>query len=553
MLRALQIENYALIRSLRMAFDRGLTVITGETGAGKSILMGALSLILGSRAETEVLRDKTRKCIVEGLFDIEGLDLRNFFEQNDLDYQPLTTLRREINESGKSRAFINDTPVTLVILRTLAGKLIDIHSQLQNLLPRDSSFRLRVIDQYAQNGDLRIRYRQNLSQLRQLEQQHADLKQKCTEDALRQEFLQYTVEELDKAQLQPGEQELTEQQIRLLSHAEEIKSHLYAAAQQLSEQEEGNVLQQLKAVQAECESLRDLGPDFEEIRHRLHEAAVELKDIAYEIARKEDEVEVNPQELDRLNERIDLIYTLQHKYQVDNIPELLALADRLRQELSQQSNDKEQLQELEKACHAARKETLALAQQLSKSRQQVIAKLQKEIEHHLRELGMPDSRMEIVLEPVDEMQESGMDRATFLFTANPGMEPADLGKVASGGEMSRIMLALKSVITDSTVLPTVIFDEIDTGISGETAHKVGVAMQALSQRHQVVAITHLPQIAARGNRHLLVFKENREGEAVTDLRPLEGEERVEAIATMFGGAGTTEAARATARELLKKQ
>ena len=553
MLRALQIENYALIRSLRMAFDRGLTVITGETGAGKSILMGALSLILGSRAETEVLHDKTRKCIVEGLFDIDNLLLQNFFEQNDLDYQPLTTLRREINESGKSRAFINDTPVTLAVLRTLAGKLIDIHSQHQNLLPRDSAFRLRVIDQYAQNDDLRIRYRQELSQLQQLEQQYAELKQKCTEDALRQEFLQYTVAELDKAQLQSDEQEQTEQQIRLLSHAEEIKSHLFAAAQQLSEQEEGNVLQQLKAVQAECESLRDLGPDFEEIRNRLHEAAVELTDIAYEIARKESEVEINPQELDRLNERIDLIYTLQHKYQVDSVPELLALSDRLRQELSQQSNDKEQLQELEKACHAARKETLALAQQLSKSRQQVIARLQKEIEHHLRELGMPDSRMEIVLEPGDEMQESGMDRATFLFTANPGMEPADLGKVASGGEMSRIMLALKSVITDSTVLPTVIFDEIDTGISGETAHKVGASMQALSQRHQVIAITHLPQIAARGNRHLLVFKENRGGEAVTDLRPLEGEERVEAIAAMFGGADTTEAARATARELLKKQ
>ena len=553
MLRALQIENYALIRSLRMAFDRGLTVITGETGAGKSILMGALSLILGSRAETEVLHDKTRKCIVEGLFDIDNLLLQNFFEQNDLDYQPLTTLRREINENGKSRAFINDTPVTLAVLRTLAGKLIDIHSQHQNLLPRDSAFRLRVIDQYAQNDDLRIRYRQELSQLRQLEQQHAELKQKCTEDALRQEFLQYTVAELDKAQLQSDEQEQTEQQIRLLSHAEEIKSHLFAAAQQLSEQEEGNVLQQLKAVQAECESLRDLGPDFEEIRNRLHEAAVELTDIAYEIARKESEVEINPQELDRLNERIDLIYTLQHKYQVDSVPELLALSDRLRQELSQQSNDKEQLQELEEACHTARQETLALAKQLSESRQSVIARLQKEIEHHLRELGMPDSRMEIVLEPMDEMQESGMDRATFLFTANPGMEPADLGKVASGGEMSRIMLALKSVITDSTVLPTVIFDEIDTGISGETAHKVGASMQALSQRHQVIAITHLPQIAARGNRHLLVFKENRGGEAVTDLRPLEGEERVEAIAAMFGGADTTEAARATARELLKKQ
>jgi DNA repair protein RecN len=553
MLRALQIENYALIRSLEMAFNQGLTVITGETGAGKSILMGALSLILGTRAETDVLHDKTRKCIVEGLFDIEGLPLQDFFKQNDLDYQPATTLRREINEHGKSRAFINDTPVTLATLRALASTLIDIHSQHQNLMLRDSTFRLRILDQYACNGELQDQYRQKLSKLRQLEREYQELKQQCADAALRQEFLQFTVDELDKAQLQPDEQEHTEQMIRVLSHAEEIKGHLYAAAQQLSEQEDGTVLQKLKSVQSECDALRDMGPDFETIRKRLEEVFVELTDISYEIARKESDVTIDPQELERLNERIDLIYTLQHKYQVDSVPALLELSERLRHELSQQDDNREQLETLGAACEKLRKETLASARQLTQSRQKVIQPLCKEIECNLRELGMPDSRMEIVLETLDEMQDSGMDRADMLFTANRGVAPADLSKVASGGEMSRIMLAIKSVITDSALLPTVIFDEIDTGISGESAHKVGAMMQQLSHRHQVIAITHLPQIAARGDQHYLVYKENREGTTVTDLRHLEGEERVDAVATMLGGAHITEAARNTARELLEKK
>lgn len=553
MLRALQIENYALIRSLEMAFNQGLTVITGETGAGKSILMGALSLILGTRAETDVLHDKTRKCIVEGLFDIEGLPLQDFFKQNDLDYQPATTLRREINEHGKSRAFINDTPVTLATLRALASTLIDIHSQHQNLMLRDSTFRLRILDQYACNGELQDQYRQKLSKLRQLEREYQELKQQCADAALRQEFLQFTVDELDKAQLQPDEQEHTEQMIRVLSHAEEIKGHLYAAAQQLSEQEDGTVLQKLKSVQSECDALRDMGPDFETIRKRLEEVFVELTDISYEIARKESDVTIDPQELEHLNERIDLIYTLQHKYQVDSVPALLELSERLRHELSQQDDNREQLKTLGAACEKLRKETLASARQLTQSRQKVIQPLRKEIECNLRELGMPDSRLEIVLETLDEMQDSGMDRAEILFSANQGVAPADLSKVASGGEMSRIMLAIKSVITDSALLPTVIFDEIDTGISGESAHKVGAMMQQLSHRHQVIAITHLPQIAARGDQHYLVYKENREGTTVTDLRHLEGEERVDAVATMLGGAHITEAARNTARELLEKK
>lgn len=550
MLRALQIENYALIRSLEIAFDKGFTVITGETGAGKSILMGALSLILGSRAETDVLHDKTRKCIVEGLFDIEGLPLQDFFEENDLDYQPLTTLRREINEHGKSRAFINDTPVNLTTLRALASSLIDIHSQHQNLLLLDSSFRLGVLDQYADNAPLRANYHTALTHYLQVEQQRQQLKNECAEAALRQEYLQYTLDELDKAQLQPGEQEQTEQSIRLLSHAEEIKTHLYAATQQLSEREQGNVLQELKAIQSECQSLRNLGPDIDDLLRRLDEAIVELGDISYEISRKESEVEVNPAELERLNERIDLIYTLQHKYQVDSVSGLLDLAERLRQELTQQTDNEERLHELERECTQAEKAARDLAGQLSKSRQKAIPAFRKELEQRLSQLGMPDSRIDIHLDQDTEMHPSGIDKIGILFSANKGVAPADLSKVASGGEMSRIMLALKSIITDSTLLPTVIFDEIDTGISGETANKVATVMHALALRHQVIAITHLPQIAARGDQHYLVFKENRGGQAVTDLQLLEGDRRVEALAGMLGGDHITDTARATARELL---
>ena len=553
MLRALQIENYALIRSIEIAFDKGFTVITGETGAGKSILMGALSLILGSRAETDVLNDKTRKCIVEGSFDIEGLPLQDFFEENDLDYQPLTTLRREINEHGKSRAFINDTPVNLTTLRALASSLIDIHSQHQNLLLLDSSFQLGILDQYADNAPLRTNYHNAFTHYLQVEQQRQELKTACAEAALRQEYLQFTLDELDKAQLQPDEQEQIEQSIRLLSHAEEIKTHLYAATQQLSEREQGNVLQELKAIQSECQSLRNLGPDIDDLLRRLDEAIVELGDISYEISRKESEVEVNPAELERLNERIDLIYTLQHKYQVDSVSGLLDLAEKLRQEFAQQSDNEERLHELEHECTQAEQTARNLAGQLSKSRQKAIQAFQKELEQRLSQLGMPDSRINIHLDQDTEMHPSGIDRIGILFSANKGVAPADLSKVASGGEMSRIMLALKSIITDSTLLPTVIFDEIDTGISGETANKVAAVMHALALRHQVIAITHLPQIAARGDQHYLVFKENRGDQAVTDLQLLEGDRRVEALAGMLGGDHITDTARATAKELLQRQ
>lgn len=550
MLQSLQIVNYALIRSLDITFDDGFTVITGETGAGKSILMGALSLLLGNRADTNVLFDKNSKCVVEGTFDITNLSLQPFFEENDLDYQDVTIIRREINEKGKSRAFINDTPVNLVTLKNLSASLIDIHSQHQNLLLNDSGFRLSIIDQYAQNGKEFTAYKESLTKWRDAEQHYQQLKQQCAEAALQQEFNIYTVEELEKAQLHADEQEQIEQDIKILSNAEGIKEHLYRAAQQLSEQDGDNIIQLLKSVQGECQSLSDLGSDYQELYKRVRDAVVELQDISYEISRKEAEVEVNPQELERLNSRIDLIYTLENKYQVDNIEGLLSLQDRLQKELSGYSDNQELLAQLNRERAALEQETLKSAQKLSETRKNVLTVLEKEIQQRLQLLGMPDGIFAIRLDHLTEPTNEGMDQATYLFSANKGVAPADVSKIASGGEMSRLMLAIKSAITDTVLLPTVIFDEIDTGISGETANKVAHVMGMLAERHQVIAITHLPQIAAKGRQHYMVYKASNNGQTSTNLKMLSTTEREEAIATMLSGSHLTEAAITTARELI---
>lgn len=550
MLQSLQIVNYALIRSLDITFDDGFTVITGETGAGKSILMGALSLLLGNRADTNVLFDKNSKCVVEGTFDITNLRLQPFFEENDLDYQDVTIIRREINEKGKSRAFINDTPVNLVTLKNLSASLIDIHSQHQNLLLNDSGFRLSIIDQYAQNGKEFTAYKESLTKWRDAEHHYQQLKQQCAEAALQQEFNIYTVEELEKAQLHADEQEQIEQDIKILSNAEGIKEHLYRAAQQLSEQDGDNIIQLLKSVQGECQSLSDLGSDYQELYKRVRDAVVELQDISYEISRKEAEVEVNPQELERLNSRIDLIYTLENKYQVDNIEGLLSLQDRLQKELSGYSDNQELLAQLNRERAALEQETLKSAQKLSETRKNVLTVLEKEIQQRLQLLGMPDGIFAIRLDHLTEPTNEGMDQATYLFSANRGVAPADVSKIASGGEMSRLMLAIKSAITDTVLLPTVIFDEIDTGISGETANKVAHVMGMLAERHQVIAITHLPQIAAKGRQHYMVYKASNNGQTSTNLKMLSTTEREEAIATMLSGSHLTEAAITTARELI---
>ena len=551
MLTSLQIENYAIIKSLKIPFHEGLTAITGETGAGKSILMGALSLILGNRADTDVLFDKTRKCIVEATFDIRGLNLQPWFSQFDLDYQEDTLIRREINEHGKSRAFINDTPVNLATMKTIASFLVDIHSQHQTLMLQNAGFRLQLIDQFAKNQELVTAYQQALRQWRTKKNELDSLKKKCEEAALKYDYNTFTIGELEKAAIQPGEQALIEQQIKELTNAESIKSHLYNAAMLLSEQDGNNIIYMLKTVQNECRALENLGDDYEAFRQRVDNLLAETQDLSYEISKKSDNVEINPELLEQLNERLDLLFSLQNKHHVRDNEELLVLLDTLRNEVTSYSDDRGLLAEMEQENIQLEKKVKELAQSVTASRKKAVPALESAMEERLRKLGMTESKFGVSIQTTDELHESGWDIVTFMFSANAGIAPADMSKIASGGEMSRIMLCLKSIITDSMYLPTIIFDEIDTGISGETASKVGQMMQQLADKHQVIAITHLPQIAARGHQHYLVYKQIADNQTYTHIKKLNQQEREQMIATMMSGENCTETAVATARELLK--
>ncbi len=551
MLTSLQIENYAIIRSLEISFQEGLIVITGETGAGKSILMGALSLILGNRADTDVLFDKSRKCIVEATFNLKGLHLEPQFQEFDLDYQDETIIRREINEHGKSRAFINDTPVNLTVLKTISSLLVDIHSQHQTLMLQNAGFRMRLIDQFAQNQAILNDYQQILHQWQQEKTALEALRVKCTEEAQRYDYNLFTINELENAQLQPDEQEELEQRIKELTSAETIKSHLFNATRLLSEQESDNILYILKSLQQELRPLESVGAEYAAFNQRIENLLVEAQDLAYEIARKNDNVEVNPALTEQLNARLDELFTLQNKYHVDDNKALIALLEKLQQEVSSFTDEKERLAESERNVKILEEKATDAAKKLSETRKAALPALINAMESRLQQLGMEGSRFSVELESTGELRENGADTATFLFSANAGVNPADITRIASGGEMSRIMLCLKSIITDSMYLPTIIFDEIDTGISGETASKVGQMMLLLSQKHQVLAITHLPQIAACGDQHLLVFKQTADNKTFTNIKQLDMQEREQMIATMMSGENCTESAVATAREMLK--
>lgn len=551
MLTSLQIENYAIIRSLEIPFQPGLVVITGETGAGKSILMGALSLILGNRADTDILYDKNRKCIVEASFDVRKLGMQPIFQSYDLDYQDDTIIRREINEHGKSRAFINDTPVNLSTLKAFASLMVDIHSQHQTLMLQNAAFRLRLIDQFAQNQESVSLYQEALHQWQEQKQALEELRKKCSEAAIRYDYNLYSIEELEKAQLQPDEQTEIEHKIKELSHAESIKSHLFNATSILSEQEGDNILSLLKSLQQECRSLEVVGGEYAAFSQRIDSLMAEAQDLSYEMSKKNDSVEVNPALTDQLNERLDLLFSLQNKYHAEDNEALISLLDKLRQEVSEYTDNKDKLADAEAQLQKHEAEVRHAANQLSASRQAAIRNLEHAMEDRLHLLGMNASRFCVQLATDGELRESGQDTATFLFSANAGIDPADIARIASGGEMSRIMLCLKSIITDTTFLPTIIFDEIDTGISGETASKVGQMMQLLAEKHQVIAITHLPQIAACGGQHLMVYKQMDENQTFTIIKQLNMSEREQMIATMMSGESRTESAIITAREMLK--
>lgn len=549
MLRSLHIENYAIIRSVKINFDERFTVITGETGAGKSIIIGALSLILGKRADTSILHDKTKKCFVEGEFDIRNLNLQDFFADNDLDYADITIIRREVNENGKSRAFINDTPVNLTVLKTLAESLVDIHSQHHNLLINNENFRINLIDQYAQVHALLNQYQHCFSSYKKCEKQWLELKERQQQQEQERSYLKYVFEELEEAQLSEGEQDTIEQKIQLLSNAENIKTKLYNSLQLLAEDEEQNLLHQLQNIKEQCQSVSGFDAELAELSHRIDSSLLELKDIANDLRHKENAVEVNPQELERLNERLDQLINLEHKHRVESNEQLIELRDQIDQQLSSIDTEDAQISQLERDCEKLHAQTLELAKELSDKRHQASTDFEQEMADKLQLLGMKHGQFKLDFIPLENPNNTGMDKIDFLFSANKGSELELIEKNASGGEMSRLMLAIKSIINDNALLPTVVFDEIDTGISGEVAGKVAQLMQQFSRHHQLIVITHLPQIAAYGKMHYFVYKDNSEDKTYTQIKSLNNEESIREIATMISGEHLSDAVIETAKEL----
>jgi len=550
MLRALHIENYALIDSLDLSFDKGFTAITGETGAGKSILIGALSLILGARADSSALHNTAKKCIVEGEFDLQNLSLEDFFKINDLDFDKYTILRREILENGKSRAFVNDTPVTLSILKELAEKLVDIHSQHHHLLLNKSEFRLQTIDDFALLSETVISYQQLYYQYKKIEIALQEAKEKAARECLEQEFLAFQSNELHDAKLVLGEQEELEQQVAFLKNVEEIKIQLYNSLQTLSEHE-GNCIQQLNEAKNACLSIAHFDEKINDLATRLNTILVDVKDIAFELADKEETIEIKPEELECCENRLDTLFRLQQKHHAKSVGDLLQKLQQIDEKLSQFENLETQIEILQKEYEILADKTAFLAKNLSEKRKEAALSFEKEIEEKLVLLGMPDAVFKVEIVQQVSFTSTGTDAILFLFSANKGMPLTQVEKTASGGELSRIMLAIKSIISASSFMPTVIFDEIDTGVSGAMASKVAEVMHDVSLQRQLLTITHLPQIAAQANVHYLVYKDIKNDKAITKIKRIDKTERIAEIAKMMTGNKTGEAAFKAAEELLR--
>jgi len=552
MLDTLHIKNYALINELEIQFDKGLNIITGETGAGKSIIMGALSLILGNRAEGKHFFDPLKKCVIEGEFNIGSYHLNIFFEENDLEYTDHTIIRREIAPDGKSRAFINDSPVTLTILKQLGEQLIDVHSQHATLQINTEEFQFLVIDSVAGSFGLKQRYRENFFAYKRAKKELEEFKEMVKKAAIEQDYFQFQFDELDAAQLVAGEQEHLEVQQRQLENAEDIKRSL-SGASHLMENDDTAILSRLKDAMAQVEGIASFLPEAADLSARLKSAWIELKDVTAELTSLEEDTQLDEGSLLEINERLSLLYLLQKKHHVDSVEELITLRDELESKLMAINSSDEQLERLEKDVV----DKLAIAQNhakdLSDARRKVLHIIEKDVRQTLSNVGMPNALLEINLEPLKEgeMRESGMDTIQFLFSANKGQGLQPIHKVASGGELSRVMLAIKSLVAKTSALPTIIFDEIDTGISGEVALRVGEVMESLAANMQVIAISHLPQIAAKGTAHYKVYKEDKANRTISNILRLDQEGRVKEIAQMLSGTNPTVAALEHAELLLK--
>ncbi|MBP9031611.1 MAG: DNA repair protein RecN [Dysgonomonadaceae bacterium] len=552
MLKSLSIENYALIDSLNIEFAPGFSVITGETGAGKSIILGALSLILGQRADARQIKQGENKCLVEGVFDVSKYDLKSLFDEHDWVYEGETCiLRREIWANGKSRAFLNDSPVYLNDLKALGDRLIDIHSQHQNLALNDRQFQLLVVDALADTRLLRSEYVSAFHSFRSAAKVLADLKEASRKNKEEEDYLRFQYTALSEAALREGEQEELEAELEALTHSEEIKSGLFAVTNLLSGEDQ-NVEAMLKSALEAVRNVQSVFPKADEIVQRLESAYLDLKDLRSETERLFDEIEFNPDRQQLVEDRLGVIYDLQKKHSVATVRQLIELRDNIGSKLQNIDSMEEKISSAENILSEKREQLFDLARRLSEKRLAAISDIEKELTFRLSYLGMPNARFECRITPKQQPDETGMDDVQFLFSANKNTDLLPVSQIASGGEISRLMLCVKAMIAGATALPTIIFDEIDTGTSGEMADKMGRIMQDMSRNMQVIAITHLPQIASKGDFHYIVYKKDTEDSTQTYMRQLSSEERITEIARLLSGAETTAQAIENAKVMLRK-
>ena len=554
MLQSIHIQNYALIESLDIDFHPGFSVITGETGAGKSIILGAIGLLVGQRADIKAIKNGANKCIVEARFNIASYALESFFEEHEMEYEEgECILRRELYASGKSRAFINDTPATLTQMKELGEKLIDVHSQHQNLLLNHEDFQLSILDILANDEKELQTYQELYSDYKKVCRELAHIQEQAEKNRQDEDYIRFQVEQLEEANLQNGEQEELEQEAETLSHAEEIKASLYKA-DQLMASGDMTLLSATKECLQTLQGISRVYGQTQEWIERLDSCYIELKDLSQEIASASDDVEFNPTRLDFVNDRLNLIYSLQQKHRVSSVDELIRLAEEYRTKLDDITSYDETIRDLQKKKEAFYAKLLSVAATLTNLRQDAAKEIERQMQAYLIPLGMPNVRFAVELTSKKEPDSKGMDHVTFLFSANKNGVLQNVASIASGGEIARVMLSLKAMIAGAVKLPTIIFDEIDTGVSGSIAEKMALIMEEMGQAdRQVISITHLPQIAARGKNHYKVYKEDTEVGTNSHIRPLNEEERINEIANMLSGATLTEAALNNAKALLNNQ
>lgn len=554
MLKTLIVQNYSLIEQLNINFQNGFSVITGETGAGKSIILGALGLLLGARADSKTIRQGKAKCIIEGHFSLDSDKLKDFFDDNDFEFElDDCIIRREIYASGKSRAFINDTPAQLSQLKELGEKLIDIHSQHKNLLLNNEGFQLEILDTVAHNHELLIEYKNNYLIYKSLQQDLANIKEQARKNKEEEDYLNFQFNQLNEANLEIEEQNQLEEELDILSHSEEIKSSLYSC-NNLLQDSDISILSQLRNILSQLKNVDKFYTPTKEWLERLESSYIELKDIADDIESKGDDVEYNPERMEYVNERLNTIYTLEKKHNKETVAELLELKESLQKKLELISNSDEQINLITEKLNKQRETLSSLAKKLSEKRKSGANNLVKQMIETLSNLGMPNVQFQIDLKETKDFRVNGTDEISFLFNANKGGKLQELSQIASGGEIARVMLSLKSLMAGATDLPTLIFDEIDTGVSGSIADKMAIIMKQMSksENRQVISITHLPQIASRGTVHYKVFKEDKDNETLSHIVVLNTEERVQEIAHMLSGENLTEAAINNAKELLRQ-